>query len=206
MSGLAALGVVADGIGILSFVAGLFPPKEEGPKVGFNFFIVSDGARDPNDPHGNPLSNAGGNLPDIRLWEENGDFIEIQVNDHDKCKDGSVVCQTTIEDVEVQPAYTLFTANNDALCIAYATVSFPGETSNYAVTLGGFARLCSDRFEGRGGPWYWSDIWIQPEEGQSFLTECAWIDGDGDQPTTGISLHWPEFDGTKGIPEGDNLD
>lgn len=25
--------------------------------------------------------------------------------------------------------------------------------------------------------------------------KCAWIDGDGDQDTTGVQVHWPEFDG-----------
>lgn len=25
--------------------------------------------------------------------------------------------------------------------------------------------------------------------------KCAWLDGDGDAETTGIQIHWPEFDG-----------
>lgn len=205
MSGLAALGVIADTVGILSFALDQIPDSE-GPNVKFNFFIGSDGAHDPNDPNGPPLSNAGGNLPDIRVWEENGDFIQIQTNDDNKCGDGEVSCKTTMEDIKVQPTYTLFTANDDAMCIAYATVTFPEDTSRYATTLGAWAKLCSESYDGRGGAWYWSDVYVQPQDGDSFKTECAWIDANGDQPTTGIGIHWPDFDGTEGIPEGTDVD
>ncbi|KAI1405520.1 hypothetical protein F4819DRAFT_482490 [Hypoxylon fuscum] len=200
-----ALGVVGSLVTIFSFVSDQFD-NSDGPKVAFNFYIGSDGANNPDDPNDGALSNAGGNLPDIRIWEENGDFIEIQMNDHNKCEDGSVVCSSAIEEVEVQPTYTLFTANNDAMCIAYATVNFPGDTSKYATTLGAWAKTCSENYEGRGGSWYWSDIYVQPKDGGSFKTECAWIDLDGDQPTTGISLHWPDFDGSEGIPSGVDLE
>ncbi|KAI4866153.1 hypothetical protein F4820DRAFT_417730 [Hypoxylon rubiginosum] len=202
---VAALGVIRTGLAVLSFASTQFD-KSDGPKVAFNFYIGSDGAKDPDNPNGGSLSNAGGNLPDIRIWEDNADFIKIQTNDKNKCEDGSVVCKSAIEKVEVQPTYTLFTANNDAMCIAYATVNFPGDTSKYATTLGGWAKTCSDKYEGRGGSWYWSDIYVQPKDGSSFKTECAWIDADGDQPTTGISLHWPEFDGSEGVPNGTNAE
>lgn len=147
-----ALGVVGSLVTIFSFVSDQFD-NSDGPKVAFNFYIGSDGANNPDDPNDGALSNAGGNLPDIRIWEENGDFIEIQMNDHNKCEDGSVVCSSAIEEVEVQPTYTLFTANNDAMCIAYATVNFPGDTSKYATTLGAWAKTCSENYEGRGGSW-----------------------------------------------------
>ncbi|KAI1779318.1 hypothetical protein F4818DRAFT_455376 [Hypoxylon cercidicola] len=197
--------VVRAAVGVLSFASPLLD-KPDGPKVEFNFYIGSDGARNPDDPNDPGLSNAGGNIPDIRIWEENLNFIKIQTNDDNKCEDGSVACQATIEDVEVQPTYTLFSANDDAMCIAYATVNFPGGTANYATTLGGWARTCSENYAGRGGSWYLSDIYIQPQSGGSFKTECAWIDGNGDNPTTGISLHWPEFDGSRGIRNGSSVD
>ena len=65
MSGgpVAAIGLVADAIGILSFALDLFPEPEES-NVKFNFFIGLDGASDPDDPDSPPLSNAGGNLPE----------------------------------------------------------------------------------------------------------------------------------------------
>lgn len=149
---VAALGVARGLLAVLSFASTQFD-KSDGPKVAFNFYIGSDGAKDPNNPNGNALSNAGGNLPDIRIWEENANFLDIQTNDKKKCEDGSVVCSSAIEDVEVQPAYTLFTANNDAMCIAYVTVNFPGDTSKYATTIGGWAKTCSENYEGRGGSW-----------------------------------------------------
>ncbi|KAH9885030.1 hypothetical protein F4778DRAFT_519527 [Xylariomycetidae sp. FL2044] len=201
---VAALGVVRTALSVLSFASNQFD-KSEGPKTAFNFYIGSDGAKDPDDSSSKGLKNAGGNLPDIRIWEENGDFIKIETNDDNKCDDGSVVCKSELDDVEVQPTYTLFSANNDAMCISYATVNFPGDTSKYATTLGGWARAC-EKYEGRGGAWYWSDIYVQPKEGESFKTECAWLDGDGDQPTTGISLHWPEFDGKEGVPKDQSLE
>lgn len=149
---VAALGVIRTGLAVLSFASTQFD-KSDGPKVAFNFYIGSDGAKDPSNPNGGKLSNAGGNLPDIRIWEDNSDFIKIQTNDKNKCEDGSVVCKSAIEDVEVQPTYTLFTANDDAMCIAYATVNFPGDTSKYATTIGGWAKTCSEKYEGRGGSW-----------------------------------------------------
>lgn len=39
---------------------------------------------------------------------------------------------------------------------------------------------------------YYSDIDVQTDKGSDKLF-CAWIDGNGDQPTTGIQIHWPEF-------------
>ncbi|KAI1171063.1 hypothetical protein F4777DRAFT_75776 [Nemania sp. FL0916] len=201
---VAALGVARLALAVLSFSTKLFDDSDK-PKASFNFYIGSDGASDPSDPNDGALNNAGGNLPDIRIWEENGNFIDIKTNDGNKCKDGSVVCNSAIEDVEVQPTYSLFTGNDDALCISYATVNFPGDTSMYATTIGGWARLCSEKYDGRGGSWYWSDVVIQPKEGASFKTECAWIDKDGDQKTTGISLHWTEFDGAHGIKKDQDV-
>lgn len=147
---VAAIGVIANVLRIVGFAQDQFANEKD--KVAFNFYIGSDGAKNPDDPNDSGLSQAGGNLPDIRIWEENGDFIKIETNDGNTCQDGSVVCSSTLSDVEVQPTYTLFTANDDAMCIAYITVAFPGDTSKYATTIGGWARTCS-QFEGRGGPW-----------------------------------------------------
>jgi hypothetical protein len=37
-------------------------------------------------------------------------------------------------------------------------------------------------------------VLLQTDNGGETV-KCAWIDGDGDQSTTGIQIHWPEFDG-----------
>jgi hypothetical protein len=41
---------------------------------------------------------------------------------------------------------------------------------------------------------YYSNVLLQTESGGETV-KCAWLDGDGDQSTTGIQIHWPEFDG-----------
>lgn len=41
---------------------------------------------------------------------------------------------------------------------------------------------------------YWSNVLLQTESGGKTV-KCAWLDGDGDASTTGIQVHWPEFDG-----------
>lgn len=37
----------------------------------------------------------------------------------------------------------------------------------------------------------------QTKEHGSIPVRCAWMDGNGDQPTTGIQIYWPRFDGVK---------
>jgi hypothetical protein len=44
---------------------------------------------------------------------------------------------------------------------------------------------------------YWSNVLLQTDSGGETV-KCAWLDGDGGQPTTGIQIHWPEFDGNGG--------
>lgn len=39
---------------------------------------------------------------------------------------------------------------------------------------------------------YYSDIYLQAEGGAEKVT-CTWLDGNGDQPTTGLQVHWPEY-------------
>ena len=41
---------------------------------------------------------------------------------------------------------------------------------------------------------YYSNVLLQTESGGETV-KCAWLDGDGDQSTTGVQIHWPEFDG-----------
>lgn len=42
---------------------------------------------------------------------------------------------------------------------------------------------------------YYSAVVLQKDGGGSERVKCAWLDADGDQRTTGIQIHWPEFNG-----------
>ncbi|KAG6026178.1 hypothetical protein E4U19_002749 [Claviceps sp. Clav32 group G5] len=176
---LEAFGVFTGGLGIFSFVQHNFIDyKPQG--AGYRFAVGLDGAG----PWDNPLSNAGGNLPDIRAFNELGDLLGTTINDKSYCSSGRTDCDSVVDDVHDQPTYTLFSANNDAICLAYATVTFP-EGAKYAWT-GNWAKHC-------GAPWYYSDIYVQNNMGADKVL-CAWMDGNGDQPITGIQVHWPDYD------------
>lgn len=188
-----AIGVVGSVITIFSFLKDMFP-EPDNPSAKFAFKIGLDGAGDP------PLSNAGGNIPDVRCWNEQGGFLGITTNDNNKCENGADLCETSVSDVVQQPTYTLFTGNDDAICISWASVTFPGG-QNYANTIGNWAQSCDEAY-GRGGNWYYSDIYVPTEDGPDETVFCAWVDKNGDVDTTGIQVHWPEYSkdsGTKGL-------
>lgn len=135
-----AFGVFTGGLGIFSFVQHNF--IDYTPQgVGYRFAVGLDGAGSWN----NPLQNAGGNMPDIRAFNELGDLLGTRINDKTYCASGRTDCDSEVPWVHEQPTYTLFTANNDAICLAYATVTFP-EGARYAWT-GNWAKHC-------GAPWY----------------------------------------------------
>ncbi|KAG5979234.1 hypothetical protein E4U55_005398 [Claviceps digitariae] len=171
-------GLFTGGLGLFSFVQHNFLDyRPQG--VGFRFAVGLDGAG----PWDAPLRQAGGQLPAIRVFNELGDQIGYQKNAKSYCSSGSTNCDVLLGGVEQQPTYTLFTANDDAICLAYITVTFPaGEKYAWA---GNFGEFC-------GATWYYSDIFIQNDMGADKV-ECTWIDGNGDQPVTGIQVHWPDY-------------
>ncbi|GKT49097.1 uncharacterized protein ColSpa_09278 [Colletotrichum spaethianum] len=179
-----AIGVVSGVITIFSFLQDMFPAPDN-PSAKFAFKVGLDGAGDP------PLTNAGGEKPDVRCWNEQGGFLGIEVNDGNRCENGADLCETTVSDVVQQPTYTLFTGNDDAICLAWASVTFPGG-QKYATTIGNWAQSCDEAY-GNGGNWYYSDIYVPRENGADETVFCAWVDKNGDVGTTGIQLHWPEY-------------
>ncbi|KAG6040701.1 hypothetical protein E4U41_007376 [Claviceps citrina] len=171
-------GLFTGGLGIFSFAQHNFIERQrEG--VGFRFAVGLDGAG----PKGKGLTQAGGTLPDIRVFNEHGDPLGRTLNKN-YCGSGDTNCDSTVYNVNEQPTYTLFTGNDDAICMAYVTVTFPEDTK-YAWT-GNWARACHR-------PWYYSDIYVQSDAGADKVM-CAWLDANGDSKTTGIQVHWPEFD------------
>lgn len=51
---------------------------------------------------------------------------------------------------------------------------------------------------------YHSNIIINPEEPHK--PDCLWIDADGDQPVTGVQIHFPDFTATNGVAPSDSID
>ncbi|KAK7429152.1 hypothetical protein QQZ08_004367 [Neonectria magnoliae] len=74
----------------------------------------------------NGLNNAGGDLPDVRLFNEDGEFLGMSADPGD-IDDGSTQ-EIQIEhhdDNGQQATYALFSTNDDAICIAYASITWP---------------------------------------------------------------------------------
>ncbi|KAH6988572.1 hypothetical protein EDB80DRAFT_589168 [Ilyonectria destructans] len=145
------------------------------------------------------LDNAGGSMPDVRLFNEAGGFIGIN-NAGDSITDGSTgEVKITHEDSSngQQATYALLSANNDAICIAYMTMTWAnGDQYGW---VGDWGSEC-------GATWYYSNVYVQ---GTSYKPNCMWIDANGDQPQTGFQIHWPEFvleDGDAVDPDGTKRD
>ncbi|KAI7162448.1 hypothetical protein KC349_g1962 [Hortaea werneckii] len=189
-----AIGVVGSVLTIFSFVTDLFPDRDTS-EAKYRFKIGNNNAQPPGG--GGGLSGAGGSKPDVRAWDETIEFLGIEVNDGNKCGEGDTVCDTSLQTRE-QPTYTLFTANDDAICISVVQTTFPS-SAKYATVLGNWAYYCSAFHGVSQATWYWSDIYVKREDGGSDENvKCAWIDGNGDQPATGVQIHWPDFDSTNG--------
>ena len=90
---------------------------------------------------------------------------------------------------ENQGVYSVFSANDDAICIAWVTTTWSEERggNKYGVS-GDFGREC-------GGTWYASGMY--PSDQSDYQPDCFWIDGNGDQPKTGFQVRWPAYSGTE---------
>ncbi|CAM1502184.1 Fc.00g041680.m01.CDS01 [Cosmosporella sp. VM-42] len=130
----------------------------------------------------NGLQNAGGSLPDVRLFNEAGGFLGINA-------DGDGITSGNTGEINVshqsgdgqQAAYALFSANDDAICIAYVSITWPnGDQYGWVADWG----------EQCGATWYYSNVYVQSGGRKP---NCMWIDKDGDQPQTGFQVHFPEF-------------
>ena len=126
--------------------------------------------------------DTGGTMPDVRVWNAECDYMEgiklgdgkwVNPGDFEEAKVGSQVPQ--------QMPWALFSANENAVCIAQLAATWVDE-SGY-VWLGDWAKECNRE-------WFYSNIYIQ---GTDRKTKCQWIDGDGHRDTTGFSVHWPSF-------------
>lgn len=169
------IGLFGTILGIVQFGLDNFPQEETASSV----IRIAVGLDNPS-PGG--LSNAGGDLPDIRLFNEFGEFLGIN-SDGSEIQDGNTkeIKVTHNDDNGQQATYTLFSANDNAICIAYATITWP-DGQNWGWT-GDWGQRCN-------GAWFFSNLTFK---GASDEPKCMWIDANGDQPHTGFQLHWPDF-------------
>ncbi|KAG5947279.1 hypothetical protein E4U53_006443 [Claviceps sorghi] len=175
---LDGIGLFMAGVGLYGFAQNNFYQKQhDGATVRFGLGL--DGAG----PYNAPLRGAEGQLPAIHLWNEKGIPIGSINNHKTFCRDGGAPCDSTVPDATQQAPYTLFEANDDGICVAWMTMTY-SDGSHFAWT-GNFAWFC-------GQPWYYSDIQLQNNRGEQFV-KCAWMDGNGDSPTRGIQVYWPDY-------------
>ncbi|PVH88139.1 hypothetical protein DL98DRAFT_544637 [Cadophora sp. DSE1049] len=183
------LGVISGILGIISFGENNFkPPKAVGSVVNIAVGLDYEGG----------LQNAGGNLPDVRLFNEGGEFLGMSTDPGD-------VADGAAEDITInhksdngqQATYGLFSANDNAICVAYLTITWP-DGNKYGWT-GDWGSQC-------GGTWYYSNVYIS---GPTTRPKCLWIDANGDTPQTGFQIHFPEFvtdSSSSELPAGKDVD
>jgi hypothetical protein len=173
---LRVLGVFAGVLGFVTFSQENFAPADSTASV-IKLTVGLDVA--------GGIPNAGGDLPDVRLFNEAGEFLGISVNP------GTVEAGNTAE-IRVehtnnantngqQAAYALFSANDNSICVASVSITWPnGDQYGW---LGDWGQAC-------GGTWYFSNVFIK---GSDYKPNCLWIDASGDQPQTGFQVHFPDF-------------
>ncbi|TLS22533.1 uncharacterized protein PpBr36_09795 [Pyricularia pennisetigena] len=126
--------------------------------------------------------NKGGHIPDVRVWDERGNWLGAVWGDDKDVAAGDFVDITVDLDKPHQPTYSLFTANENDVCIAYVTQTLAtGEKYSWT---GQWARTCSK-------PWYFSEVVY---DGRDNLA-CAWLSMHNidNKSTSALQLHIHEF-------------
>ncbi|KAF7540631.1 hypothetical protein G7054_g1251 [Neopestalotiopsis clavispora] len=170
-----AIGVLSGILGIVQFGIDNFQSDENSGSV-VKVAVALEG------PDGAPPTNTGGDLPDIRVWNLYGDFVGMTSDPG--TVDAGNIGSVTIEH-DNQAAYSLFSANDDAICVAWVTTTYSDDRggNKYAVS-GDFGHAC-------GGSWYASGMF--PLSDSEYQPDCFWIDANGDQPNTGFQVRWPSY-------------
>lgn len=111
-------------------------------------------------------SHLGGEVPDIRVFNEFGKHLGMAVDPGPIGPGGFrdiKVAHFYAVDPNQQAPYVLFSGNVPSICIAYITVQWPDQ--NKYGWLGDWGRKC-------GGTWHYSYIYI---EGTTRKPDCVWI-------------------------------
>lgn len=182
------ISVIGTAVSILSLILSEVPKDPSQAKV--SYIIAND--------HGKgDLNNGGGDLPDVRLWDETAEYLGGSF-DPGYCNEGATDCTTSVN-TNQGASYTLFTGNDDAICISWTGMAWAGGHSKFGFHPGNWAYACNQH-GGNAGSWYYAS---QIVPGIKYPDEvyCAWVDKNGDVPTTGFQVHWPEFDHSKSDPK-----
>lgn len=154
MSGvIEAIGLISGVLGILSFIEGQVPPNEGD----FAYFRIAVGLDDYENDNGDTLSNAGGNIDSIRLYNNVEELIGVG-GLSDSIPQGEFKDAKVPQGNNQQPSTTIFQAGDDAVCIAYITATM-GDGNQYGWT-GDWASICG----GMAG--FPSGIEVQTKEGE----------------------------------------
>lgn len=112
-----AIGVISGVLGIFQFGMDNFAGADDkGSVLRIQLGLEVEGG----------ATNMGGDLPDIRLFNEAGEFLGIEV-DSGKIGDGIAKDVRVEQKEEQQATYALLTANDNAICIAYISITWPDE-------------------------------------------------------------------------------
>ncbi|KID82326.1 hypothetical protein MGU_10356 [Metarhizium guizhouense ARSEF 977] len=130
------------------------------------------------------LRGAGGRAPKILVFDNHGKQLG-QTKKQAKCGDGEDHCVEVVKNIKKQPAYALLLGQDNPICLASASVTYPSG-DRYA-WVGNWAHTCNK-------PWYFSDIDAHHTNGSVKLL-CAWLGFNGykDNYSTGIRIRFPEF-------------
>ncbi|KAF6815474.1 hypothetical protein CPLU01_14123 [Colletotrichum plurivorum] len=167
MSAFNVISVIGTGITLLGFLLVIIPNERDQTTI--SYIIANDGTKGPN---GGNLKEAGGDFPDVRLWDETGEYLGGRM-DPGMCEEGRTDCTTTV-DTQEAATYTLFSGNSDAICIAWTGLNWAGGQKNYGFHPGNWAYACGARgYE--SGNWYYAGI---PLPGIDYADDayCAWFD------------------------------
>ncbi|KAB8236265.1 uncharacterized protein BDW43DRAFT_308529 [Aspergillus alliaceus] len=165
MSLVDAIGVISGALTIVGFGIDNFGESSTSVSI-IKVAVTLDGTGGTTD--------AGGDLPDVRIWNDLGSFVGMKA-DPDHVNNGNL-SEISI-DHGSQGVYTLFSTNSDAICVAWVTTTWSDDRggNQYAVS-GDYGKEC-------GANWFASNMYNNSE--QDHLPNCFWINADGDQPSTG---------------------
>ncbi|KAB5554823.1 hypothetical protein GE09DRAFT_1287297 [Coniochaeta sp. 2T2.1] len=195
MSLVDVIGLISGALGIYAFMADMLPEKGGGTIAAFRVKVSVDGCCKDVDPK---LSNAGGGIQTVRLYNVNGALIGSGGGTDGSIGSGDFADLAVPQSVANQALTAEFYANDDAACIATISATLHDDTK-WGWT-GDWGKIC-------GLDWYYSGIAMQGTEGSPL---CTWIDRDHSDNIKAavIGITWPGFvhRGDDAPPSGDGRD
>lgn len=144
VSSYAALGNGLSGFGLVEYTVPL--PKHmmvEQDTIIYSFRIGLNGAG--REFGEDQLYGAEGDTPNVIVYDNQAAYLGEVIGRKGKCSDGADNCVQYVKDIQKQPAYGLLVGGDDEVCLASATVTYPG--GDQYGWVGNWAHTC-------GRPWY----------------------------------------------------